>query len=162
MGRDSLYAKERKKLYDTFDLIGKNSTKKIMITSGSLFFNFVGTYIAANAGGLLSLTLGISIISFIEVGYFGTLRAWFKFHSPSKDKSVTDENIKEGSKISRNTTGTRSHSMITRSRRSSSIIKGKKNDEYYNWAIRNRFNVVGNTSPPAIAIENQPYFGFLF
>ncbi|CAL8073009.1 unnamed protein product [Orchesella dallaii] len=63
-GTDSLYATERNSLYDASALI-------------------------ANAGGLLGLTLGFSIIALLQLIYFFTLEAWFRYKSMRESDTVT-------------------------------------------------------------------------
>jgi len=85
-----------------------------------------------NAGGLLSLTLGFSIISFIELIYFFTLRAWFQYKSLKKDDDLGGQNRdrrvseSEQEKVSRKLAFNHNHVNV----------KMPKNDS---WAVRNRF-----------------------
>ncbi|ODN05518.1 Pickpocket protein 28 [Orchesella cincta] len=105
LGADSLYAKERKSLFDLSSLIG-------------------------NAGGLLSLTLGFSIISLVELIYFFTLRAWFQYQSYKKngeddEHQNSERKESEQEKVSR--------------KLANSNFYDNNHKMYYSWAVRNRF-----------------------
>ncbi|CAL8073003.1 unnamed protein product [Orchesella dallaii] len=97
LGTDSLYAKERKRLYVWADML-------------------------ASAGGILSLTLGFSIISLIEVFYFCTLRAWLHFRPEVKDLRPTSCSNSGVVKLS-----------VTFGRKTTSQIQNDSLTNYYNW-----------------------------
>ncbi|CAL8073005.1 unnamed protein product [Orchesella dallaii] len=122
LGADSLYAKERKSLFDLSSLIG-------------------------NAGGLLGLTLGFSVISLVELIYFFTLRAWFQYQSSKKDDedSQNDErNVTEQEKVCRKLATSHHHLSSTTS-----------SNEYYSWAVRNRFGVQNSDKIAVIPTVEQ-------
>lgn len=91
----------------------------------------------ANAGGLISLTLGMSIISFVEIFYFFTLRAWYQNKDDKAKEDNDDDDEDDDCIISSGNIGTRRVSSIGVGK--PRIMDGLKTDSkisgYYNWAM---------------------------
>ncbi|CAL8073007.1 unnamed protein product [Orchesella dallaii] len=112
-GTDSLYATERNSLYDAAALI-------------------------ANAGGLLGLTLGFSIIALLQLIYFFTLEAWFKYKSMRESDTVTPFKNENKDLLNQpirmfSVTGTPRPTI-------------ESEPEHYNWAQR-RTQILRHTGP---------------
>ena len=76
-GVDAVYPQRREELYDLIDLLCKTRQLDLKMSMKlSAVLKFV--HLAANTGGLLSLFLGFSVLSLLEILYYISMRLFFK------------------------------------------------------------------------------------